>query len=269
MDSKQHQINSWRRLKKRIGPIDDKFLGGRIRKFYEFSPIVRFIADSIGERPLRNHRRKFFGHGFEAQYHKNDESLINQLCDKYGTNKGEASPEGNPYSMPSHNYADLYDLLFRMHRHEVRLLVECGIAHGASLRMWRDYFPKARILGFDVVKEYLFTEERIETFLCDQTSPESIAEFVRKSNLQVGSVNVIIDDGLHEFHAGVSLFEGLNKYLADSGFYIVEDVMPEDYRAYKDYFAERSSEFTAHFINLNRPGQRIWLNRLLVIMRSN
>ena len=45
---------------------------------------------------------------------------------------------------------------------------------GASLRVWRDYFPNAIIYGADIDKDILFAEERIKTFYIDQLDPVAI-----------------------------------------------------------------------------------------------
>ena len=52
---------------------------------------------------------------------------------------------------------------------------------GASLRMWKDYFPNASIFGCDIDRDVLFSEERIKTFHCDQTSAKSISNFLKNA----------------------------------------------------------------------------------------
>lgn len=101
---------------------------------------------------------------------------------------------------------------------DIQLLIECGVGTnninfsssmgingkpGASLRMWRDFFPNAKIIGVDIDKKVLFEEERIETYYCDQLKAISIENFSKKANLLENSVDIIIDDGLHNFKAGV------------------------------------------------------------------
>jgi hypothetical protein len=136
------------------------------------------------------------------------------------------------------------------------------------LRLWRDYFPNANIIGIDIDKEVLFQEDRIETFYCDQTNSNSIKDFIKKSNLLPSSCDIIIDDGLHEFEAGKTLFEGLIDSLSSDGIYVIEDVNHVDYIAYKDYFIESSQKYHAHFFNLHRPNQAHDGNNRLVVIRK-
>ncbi len=58
---------------------------------------------------------------------------------------------------------------------------------GASLRMWRDYFPNAQIVGADIDPKYMFADERISKVVVDQLKPESINAFVAKVSGGVSS----------------------------------------------------------------------------------
>ena len=238
---------------------------------------------SIRDRKLFRYKNHEIAHGYTVQYRKHDNSKINVLCDKYGSDKGEVSSKDNPYVWPSHNYADIYDLMFRLRRNDVSLVLECGLGTnnpemyssmgvngkpGASLRLWRDYFPNASIIGCDIDERVLFEEERIKTFGCDQTNQASIANFIENAGIAESSADIIIDDGLHEFHAGRSFFEGTIKYLSDDGIYVIEDVNPVCFLAYKDYFLTQTELYQADFFNLSRPGQNIGGNRLVVIRKN-
>ena len=235
------------------------------------------------ERPAINHRSRELGFGYISQYKNNDRSEINILCDKYGSDKGECDSKDNPYPWPSHNYADFYDLIFRLRKDDVRLLVECGLGTnnpqvesfmgidgkpGASLRVWRDYFPNAKIIGVDIDKEILFSETRIKTYECDQTSQNSISNFTIEAALEESSVDIIIDDGLHKFVAGKSFFEGMIKYLSKNGIYIIEDVSAADLSGYKDYFLSSCRSYSANFLSLSSPSQSGGGNRLIVITKN-
>jgi len=123
-------------------------------------------------------------------YNKDSDSLLSMLCEKYGTDKGEIRSDGHPYPWPSHTYADFIKRHFAHCREYVRNIFECGVGTnnpslpstmgpcgrpGASLKMWREYFPNANIYGADIDETILFQDERIATFPLDQTKPESIS----------------------------------------------------------------------------------------------
>jgi len=258
--------------KKIIVKIDRAILGGMIAKHY--APY--FAKKSIA------YKSDVFNYGFDIQYLKNEESSLNILSDRYGSDKGEASPNSNPYRWGSHNYADFYSLIFGLRRNDVKSVVECGLGTndpallssmgidgkpGASLRMWRDYFPNASIIGCDIDTGILFRDERIKTFHCDQTSSKSIKKFLENAELVEGSTDIIIDDGLHEFYAGICFFENMIGSLCDNGIYIIEDVAQSDVVKYKDYFSKLSDAFEAQFVYLKSPLREFGDDNNLVCVR--
>ena len=54
-----------------------------------------------------------------------------------------------------HRYLLHYEVRFESRRNEEIALLEIGVMRGASLRMWRDYFPRGAIDGIDVGYEAL------------------------------------------------------------------------------------------------------------------
>jgi len=174
---------------------------------------------------------------------------ISILCDLYGSDKGSTFGGGNPhYKWTSHTYTTIYEYLFNSIRNDVRNVFECGLGTnnqninnnmgadgkpGASLRVWRDYFPNADIFGADIDKEILFTENRIQTDFIDQTNPNDIKAFFAKFNKN--TFDIMIDDGLHTFEAATTLLENSIEYLKDNGLYIIEDLYLQDIQRFKEY----------------------------------
>ena len=78
---------------------------------------------------------------------------LNELAVKYGTDKG---PE-------DHMYTDRYSLYLEQYRDIEFNLLEIGVFDGASVKMWKEYFPKANIVALDIdprCKQY--EEDRID-----------------------------------------------------------------------------------------------------------
>jgi SAM-dependent methyltransferase len=261
-------------IKKLLLKLDSAILGGVLTRLYFY---LR------GKKSLK-YKTNYINYGFDIQYQKNDSSLLNSLADTYGSDKGEISSGLKPYKWASHNYADFYDLVFRLRRSDVKSVIECGLGTnnpslistmglngkpGASLRMWRDYFPTANIVGCDIDSDVLFSDERIKTYHCDQTSAESINNFLKNAEIVEDSVDIIIDDGLHEYHAGICFFENMIRYLRRDGIYIIEDVKHRSMFEYKNYFHENADSFDASFIYLKAP-LRNWGddNNLIYITRK-
>jgi len=209
-------------------------------------------------------------------HHAKSTNPLAELCDKYGSDKGAVRDSGHPYPWPAHTYADLYYRLFSHCRTGVRKIFECGLGTnnpelassmgvsgkpGASLRVWRDYFPNARIYGADIDRDILFEEDRIKTYYIDQLDPQAIADFWN----QVGErgFDFMLDDGLHTFEAGVCLFRHSIEFLSPSGIYVIEDVSSADLLKFKDFFA--ASDYNVDYVTMYRPKVDLSDNNLIVI----
>jgi predicted methyltransferase len=100
-----------------------------------------------------------------------------------------------------------------------------GYKPGASLRGFKEYFPKGEIYGADFDKTILFQEDRIHTFYVDQTDPESIKDLWTQID---GEFDIMIDDALHTFEANKTFFLNSVHKLSKNGIYIIEDVSNAD-----------------------------------------
>ena len=119
-----------------------------------------------------------------------------------------------------HGYLNTYDRYFHMMRMNRINLLEIGIAGGASLRMWRDYFPNAMLYGLDHNPESVKHEMRAELILGD------VADFKTWNNFQTCGIqfDVVIDDGGHFSHQIMDAFSGAWPLLKPGGIYAIEDL---------------------------------------------
>ncbi len=250
--------------------IDSKIFGGAIssvfKKLKENRQIER-ISTGLDFRLI-------------SIYQKNYDCEIASLCDKYGSDKGEVRQGEHPYSWPSHNYSDFYSRIFWHCRNGVRNVFECGLGTnnpdlpssmgilgkpGASLRVWRDFFPNAMIYGADIDRDILFHENRIKTFYIDQLDPIAIENFWRTVDVDV--FDLMIDDGLHTFEAGSTLFLHSIDRLAPTGIYIIEDVSQKDLLCYQDFF--KNKNYTVEYVCLFRPTTPLRSNSMVVIRKKD
>ena len=132
---------------------------------------------------------------------------------------------------------------------------------GASLRVWRDYFPNAYIYGADIDKSILFSEQRIKTFYINQLDSKSIKSFW--NNIGSSDFDFIVDDGLHTFSAGINLFKNSIERLSQFGIYVIEDVQINDLVLYKDFFDKQN--FNVDYVLIKQPKL---LPEFLVVIRK-
>jgi hypothetical protein len=88
--------------------------------------------------------------------------------------------------------------------------------------MWKDYFgPEARIIGVDIdPKCASLGSEQVEVILGDQDD----RGFLRSLREEVGSVDIVIDDGGHRMSQQIRTFEELWPAVTDGGVYLIEDL---------------------------------------------
>lgn len=207
------------------------------------------------------------------------ENFLAMLCDKYGSDKGSERSGDHVYQWAAHTYTNYYSRLFDFSRFYIKRVFECGIGTralnipanmgangmpGASLRVWRDYFPLANVYGADIDSTVLFQEERIMTYHVDQTSPNSVERMWGEINET--DFDIIIDDGLHEFEAGICLFENSIKMLRETGIYVIEDVTHYDLMKYVNYF--KSKYYISECVLLNRKNAPFYDNNLVIVRKS-
>lgn len=210
-------------------------------------------------------------------YSNKHTNIFSELCDQYGSDKGGTRNQ-NPYPWPSHSYADFYSRIFERSRAQITKVFECGIGTnnanipsnmtttgipGASLRVWKDYFPNAEVFGGDIDSNVLFQDGRIKTYFLDQLDPNSIENFW--SNVNTRNFDLIVDDGLHSFESGLTLFVNSIDYLAENGMYVIEDVKISDMLRFKKFFD--NSKYTVDYVLLERPKSALADNCLIVIKK--
>lgn len=127
----------------------------------------------------------------------------------------------------SHWYAKHYQHHFQHLRTKRINLLEIGVGGfdnprrgGASLRMWKRYFPHGRIFAIDIFDKSPLQEDRIKIFRGSQTDPEFLNWVVK----QIGDVDIIIDDGSHINEHVLISFDVLFPQLKMGGIYAIEDM---------------------------------------------
>jgi hypothetical protein len=113
-------------------------------------------------------------------------------------------------------------------RFEKSLLVEIGVggdryrhAGGNSLHVWRDYLPRATIVGLDFfAKDLPFLGRRVHVVQGDQSSQDDLGLIIER----FGQPDIVIDDGSHVGSDVIASFTYLFSRMRPGGIYVIEDV---------------------------------------------
>ena len=134
------------------------------------------------------------------------------------------------------HYFSVYQTVFGpIHAQPLRIL-EIGVFHGASLKLWRKYFehPETIIVGIDITPgcmAYEVVSEGIRVRIGSQTD----AAFLRNVVKEFGPFDLIIDDGSHQSSHIIASFNHLFiAGLKESGIYFVEDLHANYWLPWRD-----------------------------------
>jgi len=211
-----------------------------------------------------------------------DETTPTPLCEIMGRNNSDKGSLNIASSW--HNYTTFYYNLFKDKQNETLRIFELGLGTnninipsnmgstgrpGASLYGWSEFFPNSSIFGADIDNDILFNTDRIKTFYCDQTNPNSIYLLWNQPELKE-HFDIIIEDGLHTFDANVCFFENSIHKLNKDGFYIIEDILNSEFQLFVNKindWEKTYSDCSFHLISI--PSSRnIYDNNLLVIYKK-
>lgn len=201
----------------------------------------------------------------------NTHNDLNSLCEKYNSDK--------------HNYLDFMEFYFhsKYQKNAVENILEVGIGTnfldvpssmgedatpGASLRMWREFFPNSNIYGVDIDERILFQEDRIITDKVDQNNVEDIEKFKKKFDLKINSFQLIIDDGHHIFPHNLTFFENTIELLSPDGLYIIEDVNDSTYFNFMKYFENKNDSYFVMTNTFLNPKSRVGARTIMIQKKS-
>jgi len=184
---------------------------------------------------------------------------LNRLAFKHGTDKGDTdhSPDSG-WTGWIHNYCDFYQAMLEPIRLSARRVMEIGVWHGASLKMWRDYFPEATVYGVDNWSQVPEAEkpkdlgDRIVVREANQANRVDLERVAAED----GPFDLIVDDGSHVMeHQQVSL-GCLFPHVRPGGYYILEDLHTSFLTGHPDFGLESDgSNSTAKMIEALSDGK--------------
>lgn len=156
----------------------------------------------------------------------------------YGTmvrnSKGEMTDKGTV-----HSYIPEYEKLFKERKLDVTDVLEIGIGHGGSIKLWNDYFPNAIIHTLNIKSPnqppYWFPHfPRIKSYITDAYTMNALKLF------KDIPLDVIIDDGPHTIQSQMYTAKYYTKLLKKEGILIIEDVLEKNIEFIMNQFDDKS-----------------------------
>ena len=201
---------------------------------------------------------------------------ITELCllgIKYPTDK---SPYNSDKNLHKHAYTSIYNLLFSNIKYNDIKLGELGILENHSMLSWREFFPNAKLYGFEWFDSRLDKAIADGIINCDYikmdvTDSKSIEEVLTNTG---SNFDILMDDSTHMFEDQITFINVAYKHLKPGGFLIIEDIFisanEEDYSKQLDHLSDYFSSATFIFANHDLKHSPGWNNdKLLVLHRNN
>ena len=146
------------------------------------------------------------------------------LATKYMTDK-------SPFNVMTHRhpYTAVYDTFLATYKYKADLKFgEIGILNGASIRMWRDYFPHANIHGFDIVESCVQKIEGIAGVtghLVDAS--KGLGPVLQNECIGGKKFDILLEDASHMLDHQLLFIADAIEYVNPGGLLIIEDIFRE------------------------------------------
>ena len=192
---------------------------------------------------------------------------ITELCKLGGVNNTDKSPLAMNSVCAKHRkgYTAVYSVLLSQFRNKEITFAEIGIEAGASLKMWRSYFSKAKLYAFEYVDKKIenckaFDLSDVYFNKIDVSDPSSIDNAFESTGIKY---DVIIDDSTHLIDHQNNIINIAHKYLNPGGILIIEDInRPTDISVFK--IGSEWGFFT--FLTCHHSNRKCWDNDKLLYL---
>jgi hypothetical protein len=141
---------------------------------------------------------------------------LTELAEEFGSDKWGV-----------HRYTPHYEHHLAHLRDDAIVVLELGIGGyarekqgGASLKMWKWFFPRAQVVGVDIEDKSFVDQARVTSYRGSQTDGALMERIVREH----GAPTLVIDDGSHRPQDVIDSFGILFPMVADGGMYVIEDI---------------------------------------------
>jgi cephalosporin hydroxylase len=128
----------------------------------------------------------------------------------------------------THSYLPLYQNLLVKKKETANNVLEVGIQHGGSIKLWHDFFINANIYGLDRISidKLTVTDIANKDRIILHTSTDAYNnEFFNSAFLNKNiKFDFMLDDGPHTLESMIQFIKLYSQIMSDDGILIIEDV---------------------------------------------
>ena len=129
-----------------------------------------------------------------------------------------------------HSYLPLYQNLLINKKETAKNVLEIGIYHGGSIKLWTDFFTNANVYGLDIIHiddvwEGIKNKEKIILHTStDAYNNDFFTTHLLNKNIQF---DFMLDDGPHTLESMKQFIKLYSQIMTDDGILIIEDIQSE------------------------------------------
>jgi cephalosporin hydroxylase len=126
-----------------------------------------------------------------------------------------------------HSYLDTYQKLLSKKQYTAKNVLEVGICHGGSIKLWNDFFPNATIHGLDMIDihniwEGIKNNNKIMLYTSIDAYDEKLfTQLFLDKNIKC---DILLDDGAHTLESMKKFIKLYSQIMTDDGILIIEDI---------------------------------------------
>lgn len=131
-----------------------------------------------------------------------------------------------------HSYLPLYQQLLIHKKETAKNVLEVGVHHGGSIKLWSDFFTNATVHGLDIIHiNTVWPEIRNKNNIilhtsCDAYNYDYFNTNFKSKNIQF---DFMLDDGPHTLDSMKNFITMYSQLMTDDGILIIEDVQSWDW----------------------------------------
>jgi cephalosporin hydroxylase len=185
---------------------------------------------------------------------------LEQLADNSRTDKNT-----------THSYLPLYQKLLISKKETAKNVLEVGICHGGSIKLWSDFFRNATVYGLDIMNindvwQGIKNKEKITLHTStDAYNTDFFIDNFLNKNIKC---DFMLDDGPHTLESMKQFIKLYSQIMTDNGILIIEDVQSWDWI---DILKNEVPEHLKPFIKIYdlRPNKNRYDDIVFTIDKSN
>jgi hypothetical protein len=157
------------------------------------------------------------------------ETSLDDLFSYYDTDKANVISSKKE---PGHGFSKFYETHLNSFKDKKIKILEIGSYSGAAAAAFVKYFPNSEIYCLDInLRNFKYSSKKIHAFGMDVSNQKMMLKFLTKINFfdSIKFFDVVIDDGSHIQSDQLKALNFFYKYVADNGFYIIEDYKFSNY----------------------------------------